>query len=114
MEQQDKLFLYSLFQSFNFNILGLTYVILLKLDRTACMGWTLRYFLPWMSEEWQGLKSFSVFKVGLCCTVLFPGIPLFSRFGGTVTVISRLNLSGYFMQFPDYRHHMVATTTFSG
>ena len=40
----------------------------------------------------------------------------FSRFGCTATGINRLNflVSGYFIQFPDYHHHMVATTTFSG
>ena len=77
MEQQDKLFLYSLFQSFNFNILGLTYLILLKLDRTACMGWTLRYFLSWMSEEWRGLKSFSVFNLAYVVQSSFLVFPYF-------------------------------------
>ena len=40
----------------------------------------------------------------------------FSRFGSTATNIVGLIflVSGYFIQFPDYHHHMAATTTFSG
>ena len=73
MEQQDLLFVYflSIFQL----ILVLTYAILIVLDRTA---WDRHrdVFLPWMSEEWWELKSFFV-MTGLCCTVLFLGIPHF-------------------------------------
>ena len=54
--------------------------------------------------------------IGLCCTVLFPGISHFLWFRATATVISRFNffVSGYFVQFPDYHHHTAATNTFSG
>ena len=110
MEQQDILFAYfvSIFQL----ILVLTYAILMVLDRTAWDRHLEAFFLGCLRKA--GIKKF------LCHDWLMLYSPLswyspFSRFGGTATVISRLNflVFGYFIQFPDYHYHKAATNTFS-
>ena len=59
--------------------------------------------LRWMSEEWRGLKCFSV-MIGLCFPVLFPAIP------NCLGLEIQLRLSVRWKFF----FHMAATTTFSG
>ena len=92
-------------------ILGLTYAMLM-VEQPGIDTSTLSSLDVW------GMAGFKKF---LCRDWFILYSPLswysqVSRFGGTATVISRLNflLSGYFIQFPDYHHHAAATTTFSG
>ena len=102
-------FLYILLQSFNFSILGLTNAVLRVFDRKAWDG-HLGTFFPECLRKGRALSL-----VWLMLYSPLSWYSLFSRFGGTATGVNRLNflVSGYFIQFPDYHHHMAATTIFS-